>query len=177
VRTALRGELGRPVATVSDADVASALRSVPAVERFSLVRRPPSTLEIAVVERTPLLQRRTAAGWARVDASGVTIATDAAPAGGLPVLTVSSAVADPAAAVTAASSALQALAASDPPVATVQASSADDVVLTLRGGLEVAWGGAENGAAKAEALHAALRTAAKGVSTIDVSSPGVVVTR
>ena len=39
------------------------------------------------------------------------------------------------------------------------------------------WGGAESGAAKAEALHAALRTAAKGATEIDVSSPGVVLTR
>ena len=177
VRTALRGELGRPVATVDDAAVASALAKVPAVQRFTLVRRPPNTLEVAVVARTPLLQRRTAAGWARVDASGVTIEVDAAPAGGLPVLTVPSGSADPRAAFAAASSALTALLDADPPVATVRASSADDVVLTLRGGLEVAWGGAENGPAKAEALHAALRTAAKGATGIDVSSPGVVLTR
>lgn len=177
VRTALKAELGRPVATVDDADVARALRSVPAVERFTLVRRPPSTLEVAVVARTPLLQRRTDAGWARLDASGVTIEVAAAPAGGLPVLTVPSGAADPDAASASASSALEALAASDPPVTTVKASSADDVLLTLRGGLQVRWGGAENGAAKAEALHAALRTAAKGATTIDVSSPGVVLTR
>jgi cell division protein FtsQ len=177
VRGALRTELGRPVATVDDADVARALAKVPAVERFTLVRRPPSTLEVAVVARTPLLQRRTAAGWAQVDASGVTIEVGPLPAGGLPVLTVPSGAADPAGAAAAASSALQALAASDPPVTTVSAASADDVMLTLRGGLRVRWGGAESGAAKAEALHAALRTAAKGATTIDVSSPGVVLTR
>ena len=177
VRTALQGQLGRPVALVDDQDVAAALKDVPAVERFTLVRRPPSTLEVAVVPRTALVQQQVAGGWARLDAARVTISVDAAPAGGLPVLTIPKGTAQPGAAYAAAASALQALAASDPPVTTVRATSADDVELTLRGGLQVQWGGAENGAAKAEALHAALRTAAKGAREIDVSSPGVVLTR
>jgi hypothetical protein len=41
----------------------------------------------------------------------------------------------------------------------------------------VQWGGAEHGAAKAEALHAALKKAARGATEVDVSSPGVVLTR
>ena len=41
----------------------------------------------------------------------------------------------------------------------------------------VRWGGAEGGSAKAEALRAALRKAARGASEVDVSSPGVVLTR
>jgi cell division protein FtsQ len=177
VRAALHDQLGRPVAVVGDADVERALAGVPAVARFTLVRRPPNTLEIAVVARTPLLQRRTDAGWAQVDGSGVTIETDATPAGALPVLTIPAKAADPEAASDAASAALEALAAADPPVVAVRASTADDVVVTLRGGLRVVWGGAEDGPAKAEALHAALRTAARGAAEIDVSSPGVVLTR
>lgn len=177
VRSALRTQLGRPVALVDDQDVAAALRAVPAVERFTLVRRPPSTLEVAVVPRTPLVQQRTAAGWARLDAARVTISVQTAPAGALPVLTIPAGTARPGAAFAAAAAALQALASSDPPVVTVRAASADDVELTLRGGLRVQWGGPEDGAAKAEALHAALRKAAKDASEIDVSSPGVVLTR
>lgn len=177
VRAALHDQLGRPVAVVDDHDVATALAAVPAVERFTLVRRPPSTLEVAIVPRTAILQQRTDAGWARIDAARVTIETDPAPSGGLPVLTIPAGAADAGAAYATAASALAALAASDPPVTAVRATSADDVRLTLRGGLVVQWGGAEQGAAKAEALHAALRTAAKGASEIDVSSPGVVLTR
>lgn len=177
VRTALRGELGRPVATVGDADVARALATLPAVDRFTLVRRPPGTLEVAVVARTAILQRRTAAGWAQQDASGVTVETDAARVDGLPVLTVPAGTGDAAGAAAAASAAVVALAASDPPVTAVRATSPDAVVLTLLGGLRVAWGGAEDGPAKAEALHAALRSAAKGATEVDVSSPGVVLTR
>jgi cell division protein FtsQ len=177
VRSALHSQLGRPVALVEDRDIAAALKGVPAVERFTLVRRPPGTLEVAVVPRTALVQQRTAAGWARLDAARVTISVGAAPAGGLPVLTIPSGTASPAATFAAAASALHAMGASDPPVTTVRATSADDVELTLRGGLRVQWGGAEGGAAKAEALRAALKRAAKGAAEIDVSSPGVVLTR
>ncbi|RIX27665.1 cell division protein FtsQ/DivIB [Amnibacterium setariae] len=177
VRDALRGELGRPVALVADRDVARALRAVPGVERFSVVRRPPSTLEVAVVPRTPVVQERTDAGWARLDAARVTVSTSAAPAGDLPVVAVPRGAVRPAQAFAAAVSAVQALRGSDAVPSAVRASSPDDVVLTLRDGRRVQWGGAEDGAAKAEALRAALVRAAKGVTEIDVSSPGVVLTR
>jgi hypothetical protein len=66
-----------------------------------------------------------------------------------------------------------------PGVTVVQASAAtpDAVVLVLRTGRVVDWGGAERPAAKAEALRAALVRAARGAGEIDVSSPGVVTTR
>jgi cell division protein FtsQ len=177
VRSALAGELGRPVALVDDHDVAAALAAVPAVERFTLVRRPPSTLEVAVVPRTPVVQQRTAAGWAVLDAARVTIQVDQARIAGLPVLTIRAGAARPALAYAAAVSALRALQGADPAVTAVRTTSADDVVLTLRSGVSVQWGGAEDGAAKAEALRAALVRAADGATEIDVSSPGVVLTR
>jgi cell division protein FtsQ len=177
VRTALAGELGRPVALVGDDDVAAALHAVPAVERFTLVRRPPSTLEVAVVPRTPIAQRRTAAGWAVLDAAGVTIEVAAARAAGLPAVTIPAGTVRPVQAYAAAVSALHALQGTTPAVTAVRASSPDDVQLTLQGGVDVQWGGPEQGAAKAEALHAALVRAASGAAEIDVSSPGVVLTR
>lgn len=176
VRDALAGQVGRPVALVDDADVARALRAVPAVETFTVVRRPPGTLQIAVVPRTPVLQQRTADGWAVLDAARVTITTGRERAAGLPAVTLPSGTARPAQAFAAAVSAVRALG-SDPAVAAVRATSADDVVLTLGDGLQVRWGGAEDGAAKAVALRAALVKAARGVAEIDVSSPGVVLTR
>ena len=175
VRSALHGQLGRPVALVGEQDVADALKKVPAVERFTLVRRPPSTLEIAVVPRTPVLQQRAAGGWAVLDPARVRIRTAASGISGLPVLTIARGAGRPAFA--SAVAAVQALAGAGPAVTAVRAASADDVVLTLEGGLTVRWGGAEGGAAKAEALRAALRKAARGATEIDVSSPGVVLTR
>jgi cell division protein FtsQ len=177
VRSALGAELGRPVALVGDADVAAALKAVPAVERFTLVRRPPNTLEVAVVPRTPVVQQRTAAGWAVLDAARVTIRTDASRVAGLPVVTIPTGTARTRQAYAAAVSAVQALSSTSPAVTAVAATSADDVVLTLRSGLLVQWGGAEDGAAKAEALRAALVKAARDATEIDVSSPGVVLTR
>ena len=177
VKAALADELGRPVALVTDQDVAAALTAVPAVERFTLVRRPPSTLEVAIVPRTPVAQQRTGDGWAVLDAARVTIEVDPARAAGLPVLTIPSGTAASGEVYAAAVSAVRALAGADPVVTAVRATSADDVQLTLRGGVHVQWGGAEDGAAKAEALRAALVRAADGATEIDVSSPGVVLTR
>jgi len=176
VRSALQGQLGRPVALVADRDVAGALRSVPAVERFSVVRRPPETLEVAVVPRTAVAQERTADGWAQVDPARVVVATLAEPADGLPVVDVPADAVRPDGAFAAAVAAVQALRGAVEP-ASVRALSPDDVVLTLADGRTVRWGGPEDGRAKAEALRAALVRAARGVTEIDVSSPGVVLTR
>jgi cell division protein FtsQ len=177
VRSALAPELGRPVALVEDRDVAAALRQVPAVERFTLVRRPPGTLEITVVPRTPIVQQRTADGWAVLDAARVTIEVRPSRVAGLPAVTIPAGTSRPGRVYAAAVSALHALAGAAPAVTAVRATSADDVRLTLQGGVRVQWGGTEQGAAKAEALRAALARAAAGASEIDVSSPGVVLTR
>lgn len=177
VREALRAELGRPVALVEQEDVTRALSTVPAVERFTLVRRPPGTLEVTVVPRTPVAQERTDTGWAVLDAARVRIAVDRRQSAVLPVVTIPEGTARPGQAYATAVSAVRALDGISPDVVAVRASTADDVVLTLRSGVRVRWGGAEDGAAKTEALVAALRKAARGASLIDVSSPGVVLTR
>lgn len=177
VRSALAPELGRPVALVGDADVAAALRSVPAVERFTLVRRPPETLEVAVVPRTAIAQQRIDGRWAVVDAAHVVIGRSATADPSLPIVVVPDGTLRPAASFAAAAAALDALAGSSPVVVGVRAGGADDVVVTLASGLRVRWGGSDDGAAKAQALHAALRTAAATATEVDVSSPGVVLTR
>lgn len=176
VRNALAGQLGRPVALVDEQQVAAALEAVPAVERFTLVRRPPSTIELVVVPRTVVAQERTADGWAQVDAAHVVVSVRPTQ-GVLPVITLAETAQRPERTYAAAVSALAALEGTTPAPTGVRATSPDDVVVTLTGGIDVRWGGAEDGAAKAEALHAALRRAAAGATTIDVSSPGVVLTR
>lgn len=176
VRTALEGQLGTPVALVGDADVARALRAVPAVERFTVVRRPPGTLEVVVVARTPVAQAASGAGWAVLDAARVVIGTSVTRSAELPVVEVPAGPAG-AGAFRAAVSAVRALGGGDPRLTRVRATTADDVVLTLDGGPRVRWGGAEDGPAKAEALRAVLVRAARGATEIDVSSPGVVRTR
>jgi cell division protein FtsQ len=169
VRAALQSQLGRPVALVEEADVAAALRSVPAVERFDLVRRPPDTIELVVVPRTAVAQERTADGWAQVDASRVVLETLPQQAA-LPVVDVPADADRPAGAYAAVVAALDALQGVDTTVASARATSPD-------AGLLVRWGGADHGAAKAEALAAALRRAARSATEVDVSSPGVVLTR
>lgn len=176
VQQAVAGQIGRPVALVGDGDVAKALETVPAVERFTVVRRPPDAIELVVVPRTAVAQEATTDGWAIVDAARVVIRTTADPDPQLPVVVVT-AEARKAASYATAVSALRALDGASPAVARVRADSPDDVTVTLVGGLRVRWGGAEDGAEKAQALHAALRTAARGATVVDVSAPGVVLTR
>ncbi|MFD1722783.1 cell division protein FtsQ/DivIB, partial [Amnibacterium endophyticum] len=173
VQQALAGQRGRPIALVEDADVRRAVRGVAAVESVSVVRRPPSVLEVRVVPRTPVLQRRTADGWQRLDASRVVIDAAATRWAGLPVLAGSASPRAYAVAVDAVGAAGE----RGLRVVRVEAAGPDDVVLVLADGLRVQWGGAEHAAAKAEALAAALPKASLGASEIDVSSPGVVLTR
>jgi cell division protein FtsQ len=79
---------------------------------------------------------------------------------------------------TAAAAVLQALPADlSRRVDTVSATSRDDVTLVLHSGRQVVWGSADESAAKAAAFRAALVSAARGASTIDVSAPGIVSTR
>lgn len=175
VQQALASERGRPIALVADDAVARALAAVPAVASASVVRRPPSTLEVRVVARVAVAQQRSGGTWQEVDASRTVIASSPDRYPGLPAVTVGGDAAGRA--FTTAVSAIDAVVAQGLRVVSVRATGPDDVVLRLAGGPRVQWGGAEQGAAKAEALRAALRGAARDADVVDVSSPGVVLTR
>lgn len=176
VRAALAAQLGRPVALVSDADVTAAVRTVPAVERFAIVRLPPSTLEVRVTERTGVVQEQRAGGWVLEDAAGVALGSRGTRWPDVAALTLSAGTAGRTAAIATTAAALAALARTKTAVTAVSATNGNDVVLQVRG-LTVRWGGAEHAAAKAQALAAALEAVPAKVSEIDVSSPGLVQTR
>jgi cell division protein FtsQ len=171
VRAALAPEVGVPIALVDGTDVAARIGRIAAVERFSVARIPPGTLDVRVVPRTPVGQVRAGGGYALVDAAGVRLATAAtripavplvAPAPGTPAFAAAAAV-------------LRSLPATIAPrVRAVAAPTPDDVRLTLTDGRLVVWGGPEDGSAKAAALRAALVAVARGAHRIDVSVPGAV---
>ncbi len=173
VRHALAPELGVPIALVDEHRVTAGIAGVAAVERFSIARIPPGTLAVRVVQRTPIAQVRRADGYHLVDGAGVTLATSVKRIAGTPLVLAATPAAFPAAA-----KVLEAMPASTiARVNSVTAASTDDVTLRLRGGRTVVWGSADDSDAKAAALAAALVKAARGVSVIDVSAPGVVSTR
>jgi cell division protein FtsQ len=177
VRGRLAPQLGVPIALVDTKAVAREVAAVARVQGFTTVRLPPDRLEVRVVERTPIAQLGSPAGYRLVDAAGVTLTTRPARFAGYPLVSVP---AGPSAegAFSAAASVVRALPADlAGRVDTVRAASRDDVTLVLRSGRQVVWGSADDSAAKAAALRAALVSAARGARIIDVSAPGIVSTR
>lgn len=178
VSGALAGQVGVPLALVDRGRLQRAIASVPGVQTYSVESLPPGTLEVRVVPRTAIAQVVVPAGYARVDAARVTLATAPTRFAGLPLVVVPAGAPRPAAAFRGAAAVIRALpGALARRVATVTATTPDAVSLTLRGGRRVTWGGVDDSAAKATALQAALVHAAHGAHVIDVSAPGVVTTR
>lgn len=171
VRTALDAELGVPIALVDGKDVAARIGGVPAVERFSVARIPPGTLEVRVVPRTAVAQVRARGSYRLVDAAGVTLRTATVRIPATPLVAAAPGSASFLASTAVLRSLPLPLAAR---VRTVTAPTPDDVRLTLVDGRLVIWGSADDGAAKAVALSAALAGVAHGKHRIDVSVPGSV---
>lgn len=171
VRAALDPEVGVPIALVDAGDVTARIAGVAGVRSFSLERLPPGTLAVRVVPRTPIAQVQAGAGFALVDAAGVTLRTAPSRIPGTPLVTASAGSRSFAAAADVLASLPAALAAR---VRTVAAPTPDAVRLTLADGRVVVWGSADDGAAKAAALSAALVHVARSAHRIDVSVPGSV---
>ncbi len=170
----LQGALGRfegvPLALVSDRDVHRALEPFPLIQRYAVERIPPHTLVVRIEEREAVIALEREGGFDLLDPAGVLLGRVAErPAGvpiGSPEMTDASSPAFQAAAVVV----------RDMPadlreqLATVRASSAQDVSFELTGGTEVIWGEAAQTQRKAAVLRSMI--AAVGLpSTIDVSAP------
>ncbi|SDS09174.1 cell division protein FtsQ [Friedmanniella luteola] len=166
VRDAVAVPLGVPLARQDVDAIARRATTLPQVASATVERRWPHTVEVAVVEREPLLAIRQPDGFALVDLRGVAYETrsavpdgvlraDADP-GAVPLLTDLAVVAE----------SLPTELRDD--VQRIRATSADDIVLELRSGTTVRWGDARESPLKAQIVDA-LRT--KTTRTIDVSAP------
>lgn len=154
--------------------VADRVRQLDAVSDVDVARVWPHTLRITVVERRALGVVRTDNGYGVLGSDGVVFRSVPGPLPGLPMLDLppGASVTDPAAA--AAVAVVVAL----PPqlsrrVETVTANAADRVVVTLRGGATVAWGGADATERKARVL---LLLLPRRADRYDVSAPEAPVT-
>jgi cell division protein FtsQ len=172
----LASEVGSPFPMVDESAIKAALVRYPLIESYSVEARPPSTLVIRLVERTPVGAIDTGNGFLIVDAAGVVVESGADRPGVYPLIAVDGGIEaegfSPAAAV------LRALP-SDlfVRVDTVTATTKDDVRFTLRDvEATVVWGSAEQSALKAYTL-AALMKAQPGFAEYDVTSPVVAVVR
>jgi cell division protein FtsQ len=165
---------GEPLARVDTGAVTRRIGAIPGVARVAVTRAWPATLRIAVAERRGVaVVYRLGSPWL-IDGVGVVFQRLATAPAGLPRLDVVAAAPDD----PATRAALSALTALSPAVrAQVRSAAAatpEAVRLRLSGGRAVLWGGADEAAAKAEALQALLRRPGR---TYDVSTPSVVTVR
>lgn len=178
LRDALNRFDGVPLALVTESGVHTALEPFPAIQRYAIELLPPHTLRVTIEERRPVLVIKRGDNYETVDPAGVLLQSSDAPSESLPlaeggVTTIDSD------AFRAAAGVLR-----DLPedlraeVATVAASSGQDVSFTLRNGIEVIWGEYQETSKKTAVLTSMLTALAdRNVSVIDVSSSSAPVFR
>lgn len=178
VAQALDAQRGRPLPLVDSSEVKAALVAFPLIETYALEARPPHDLVVRVVERTPVGQLSSPAGYTLVDAAGVVLSTTPEPAPGFPLIDIEggtgSRVFD---AVATVYRALPDDIAAQ--VTSMTATTPNDVALSLGdGGPVVVWGNADRSPEKAVVLAAAMVASPPAATTAyDVSSPSAVVVR
>lgn len=172
LQQALSAQMGRPLPLVDHSEVKAALVGFPLIETYTLEARPPHDLVLRIVERTPIGAVRSDAGFTVVDAAGVVLSTSEAEPAGLPIIEAKDGLTSSAFA--AAGQVLRSLPETvHVLVASVKATTPDDVTLVLRDGTQVLWGSAEDSAKKSTVLLAA----PDGYAFYDVSSPGAITVR
>jgi cell division septal protein FtsQ len=172
IQDSLADQVGVPLTLVDRAAVGRVLGSYPLVRSYSVQTRPPSTLIVSVVERTPVGVIADGAEFDLVDPAGVVIETAPAAQEGYPLLSTPTGSASGAAFRATARVLLTLPESLESQVASAAATTGDDVSLTLADGAVVFWGGSDDSALKAvvlEKLMAATDPAA--VASYDVSSP------
>jgi cell division protein FtsQ len=179
--------LGTPLSRVDAGAVTRRVETIRQVASATVSLDWPDHVAITVTERAPVMAVRIADGrYDLVDPSGVIVLLTTAKPARLPLFTTSLSLrADPG--VVAVSGVLAELApALSPTVSSVSVAQvptgsgngsfaeSQQVTLSLRDGKTIVWGDPSNAAAKNRELEILLRS---GVSYINVSAPGTVVTR
>jgi len=174
---ALSDQLGTPLPLVDPGRVEQELAGFPLIQSYATESRPPGTLVIRIVERTPVAMVASGGGFDLVDSAGITVQSSATRITGVPLIDLPSGNRS-SASFTAAAAVLVALPAElAAQVDQVSARTTDDVSLVLVGGQRVVWGSADDSVRKAQHLTVLLRQTPTAVSEYDVSSPGVGILR
>lgn len=175
VEDALSGQLGTPMPLVDESEIKAALIRFPLVESYTLEARPPHELIVRVVERTPVGALQGDAGYTLVDAAGVALSTTPEAPAGHPLLDIEGGLGSPA--FDSAGRVYRSLPEDlRVQVATLAASTANDVTLTLADGRSVIWGGPSDSGRKAAVIET-LMSVRPDASGYDVSSPAAAVVR
>ncbi|WP_210576127.1 FtsQ-type POTRA domain-containing protein [Streptomyces sp. GESEQ-4] len=182
VREAADVPVGAPLITVdTDAIKARLSRKLPRIDSVDVVRSWPHRIGLKVIERVPVLIVEKGGKFIEVDDEGVRFATVSDAPKGIPALELTLSRSGSSAAslrrfgegrlvreAVRAAGAIPAAVARD--TRTVKVSSYDDISLELNDGRTIAWGSAENGAAKARTLTALMK-ASPDARYFDVSVP------
>jgi cell division protein FtsQ len=175
--TAVRGAAdiapGTPLARLDTAAAARRVERLPAVLSARVTRSFPDTVVITVRPRVPALAVPTAAGYALIDAHGVTVTSVTTEPAGIPLLTAPPPVLRGNPAVRAAALVVGELPAALRDLVKSVSASGAGVTLRLDRGVTVVWGGPAQGAQKAAELAVLLGTHAR---YYDVSDPATAVT-
>lgn len=174
---AVDDQMGTPLPLLDFSRIKTELADFPLIESYVTESRPPGTLLIRVVERTPLAVLQTGSGFQLVDSAGVPVETAAERIPGYPMIDLPSGDVSTLP-FTAAAAVLAAL----PPelsaqVDSIRATTVDDVTLSLVTGQRVVWGDSADSARKAQHLTRLLAQHPTDVTEYDVSSPGVGIIR
>jgi cell division protein FtsQ len=173
VRAAAGIALGTPLARLDAAAAARRVERLPAVLSARVSRSFPDTVVIAVRPRVPALAVPAAAGYALLDAAGVTVSSATAVPAGVVLLTAPPPVLRGSPAVRAAALVVERLPAQLRALVRSVSATGTTVTLLLAGGITVVWGGPEQAAQKAAELDELLGTHAR---YYDVSDPATAVT-
>lgn len=170
VRQLLRIPDGLSVLRVDTGAIAERVATIPKVGSVRVQRMFPSTVQVTVTERTPVLYYDSPQGAHLLDAAGVEYAVEPAPIGVPRLLTERPGSTDP---VTQA--AVEVVAAL-PPALNVQvdevaAGSVSDISLKLRDGRTVVWGSSDDAERKSAVVMPLLTQPG---TVFDVSSPSLV---
>ena len=155
---------GTPLARLNTDEIAARVLELPRVAAVDVGRSLPNTVEIAVIERTPVAYVVAQDGFHLVDGEGVDYAVKTKAPAGLPTLKAveQSAVVAGVQVLAAAPAKLR------KSVKSVSADSAHDVRLTLRDGRVIKWGGVEESPRKAAVIGVLLTRPGK---VYDVAAP------
>jgi cell division protein FtsQ len=179
VRAALTDEAGVPLPRIDTVGLREEILAMNAVKDVEITRAWPDGLTVRLTSREPVAavpQRGDV--YALMDAEGVRVGTAEDAPENLPSIVVS--LADGEAGRRAMNAALEVLGALPPRLAgnirTVSAATQDDVRTTLSDGRVIRWGSGSQVELKTKVAQTLLR-AEPSATTIDVSSPGLPVTR
>jgi cell division protein FtsQ len=166
VRAVAAVPIGRPMVRQDVDRIAANVATLPPVRSVQVRRKWPKTIEIAVVERTPMLAVRQPTGLLLIDRSGVGYQTVSDLPDGVVLAEVNPTYQVLTVAVGEVAAAL-------PPklerrVEQIEASSTSDIALVLKSGVRVEWGSATDSTLKATITTALLKRSPR---TIDVSAP------